>query len=128
MKEKKAILIETFVRIALAYCDMKTDDAKTKFGDTLQRLKAWADIDGSDKYAALVIERETAEGRYGNALKLVNKLLAKESCKEDAIKPISRFDLYQKKVELLEKLGYTMLAEYEKSNRVIACPKLYALF
>ena len=128
MKEKKVSLIETYVRMAMAYDDMKTDDSKTKFDDTIKRLKAWADIDGSDKYAALVIQRETREERYGNALKVVNKLLSKDGTKDDAIKPISRSDLYEKKVELLEKLGYSVLVEYEKTNHVIACPKSYALF
>lgn len=128
MKEKKTFLIETYVRMAMAYDDMKMDGAKTKFDDALKSLKAWADIDGSDKYAALVIQRETREERYGNALKSVNKLLAKDGTKDDAIKPLSRSNLYEKKIELLEKLGYSILVEHEKANCVISCPKSYALF
>lgn len=128
MKEKKSFLVEALVRMAMAYADMKSDDTPSKFDGALQRLRAWADIDGSpEKYAALLLERETRAGRYGNALKIINKMLSKE-VKDDVIKPLTRAELFQKRAEIFEKLDYSLLVEYDKSSRVIACPKSYALF
>lgn len=75
----------------------------------------------------MVIERETRAGRYGCALKMINKLLSKEP-KDEAIKPLSRAELLTRRAAIFEKLGYSILADYDKSNCVISCPKAYALF
>jgi DNA-binding SARP family transcriptional activator len=127
MKEKKAFLIEALVRMAMAYASMDTNEASGKFDETLQHLKAWVDIDGNGKYAALVIERESRAGRYGNVLKVVNKLLAKDT-KDEAIKPLTKSDLLVMRAKIFEKLGFSLLVEYDKSTRVMACPKSFRLF
>lgn len=126
MKERKGFLTEALARMALAYADMKAADSNDKFEDTLKKLKEWAEIDSSDKYAALVIERETRAGRLGAALKVLNKLIGKEV--KDAIKPITKAELYEKRVQIFEQLGYSILVGYDKSTRVISCPKSYRLF
>lgn len=126
MKKNKDYLVEALTRLALAYADMKIDEDSTKnFNDTLKRLSEWkSDIDG-----ALSIERDLRSGRLGMALKCINQLLSKDT-KEDktAIKPLSRAELLQKRADVFEKLGYKVLVEYDKSSRVISCPKAYALF
>jgi hypothetical protein len=127
MKEQKGFLIEALVRLAMSHAESKGTEATQKFLETLQRLKAWADIDGGDKYGALVIEREISAGRYGGALKQINRLLSKDT-KDDVIKPLSRADLLGRRAEIFGKLGYSLLVEYDKSTRVIACPKSYTLF
>lgn len=120
-------MTEALVRLACAYADMKTTEADTKFDETLKRLKAWVDIDTGDKYAALVIERETRASRYGNVLKLMGKLLSKE-IKEDVIKPMTRAEILEKRSEIFEKLGYSILVEYDKGRSIIASPPSYMLF
>ena len=127
MKEKKSFLIEALVRQAMVYAEMKTDEAAQKFDATLERLKSWVDIEGSDKYASLVIFCECRAERYGNALKLINKLVGKEM-KDDAIRPLTKSGLLEKRAQIFEKLGYSILVEYDKSTRIVACPKSYALF
>jgi hypothetical protein len=130
VKEKKNCLIEALVRMALAYAESKSDDADAKFDETLKRLKVWADIEASTgKYAALNIEKEMRAGRYGLALKQINKLLAKEIKEKDGmIQPLSRADLWEKRAAIMAKLGYTALAEYDARARVIACPMGFAPF
>jgi tripeptidyl-peptidase-2 len=128
MKEKKMFLIEALARMALAYADTKSEDATAKFDATLKTLKAWVDIDSSDKYAALVIERETRSGRFGSVLKVLNKLISNTAKEKDSIKVLSKSELYEKRAAILKKLGFDILVEYDMKNRVIACPKAYALF
>jgi tripeptidyl-peptidase-2 len=128
MKEKKTFLIDALARMALAYADTRSDEAAVKFDETLKRLKAWIDIDSSDKYAALVIERETRAGRFGSVLKVLNKLISKESKDKDSIKTLSKSELYEKRAAIFEQLGFKVLVEYDMKARVIACPKAYALF
>jgi len=128
MKEKKGFLIEGMARRALALADSIADDgARTDmFDQALKNLKEWVDVDGSDKYAALVILREERAGRYGTILKLLNKLLGKEV--KDAIKPMSKSSILEKRQEILAVLGYDALVEYDKRTRIISCPKSYMLF
>ena len=126
MKEKKSTLTEALARMAMAYADMKTEGSNAQFDTTLKRLKAWVDIDSSDKHAVLVLQREMQAGRYGLVLKLLNKLLSKEI--KDSIRPMTKADILKKRAEVYEKLGYTMLVEYDQRTRMIACPKSFAPF
>lgn len=128
VKDKKSCLIEALVRTALAYAESTSDGANDKFDETLKKLKALADIEAFSKYATLNIEKETRAGRYGLVLKQINKLLAKEGKEKDMILPLTRADLLGKRIALYEKLGYTVMVEYETRTRAIACPKSYAPF
>jgi hypothetical protein len=128
MKEKKSILTEALARMAMAYADIKTEEAKPKFDETLKKLKAWVDLDSTSKYTPLVLEREERAGRYGIVLKLISKLLSKEVKEKDFVKPLSKRDLLEKRAIILGTLGYSILVEHDKKTRVIACPKAYALF
>lgn len=129
IKEKKNFLIEALVRMAIAYAEQESDDASAKFDETLKRLQAWVDIEAHIKYATLCIEKEMRAGRYGLALKQINKVLAKTESKEkDMIHALTRSDLLSKRAAIFEKLGYSMLVEYDRRMRVIACPSDYAPF
>lgn len=125
MQEKKTFLTDALARTAMAYADMASD---SKFDETLKRLKAWVDIDATEKYSKVVMEREERAGRYGSTIKIINKLLSKEIKEKDFIGSISKSSLFEKRAEIFEKLGYSVLVEYDKKNRIIACPKSYALF
>lgn len=134
MKEKRTNLIEALARKAMASADsMNTpDDGNENFQEALKSLKEWVDIDSNDtKYAALVIKREEIAGRYGTILKLLNKLLKNNSNgggKDAVIRTMSKSDILQKRQEILTKLGYTALVEYDKRTRIISCPKSFMLF
>jgi hypothetical protein len=122
-------LTDALALMAVAYADMASnDDAKAKFDETLKRLKAWVDIDATEKYSKVVMEREERAGRYGCTIKIINKLLSKEVKEKDFIGSVSKSSLFEKRAEIFEKLGYSVLVEYDKKNRIIACPKSYALF
>lgn len=123
-KEEKSILIEALSRMASALADQDSDE----FLSTLKKLKSWVDIDGSNKYAPLVIQRDEKEKRYASVVKVINKMLAKEVKEKDMIKPMSKTDLLTKREAMLEKLGFNVLVEQERRSRVMACPKEFALF
>jgi hypothetical protein len=80
------------------------------------------------KYAAVSIARERRAGNYGLAIKIINKLLSKEIKDKDLIKSFTKAELIEMRIDLLEKLGYSRLVEFERKNRVIACPKFYSSF
>jgi len=130
MKEKKSMLTEALARLALAYS--AAPDEETKFAEALKRLKEWTDIDsndkGSDKFAQLVMAREEKAGRLGAVMKVINKILAKDIKEKDYLLPISKSALYEKRVEILTKLGYISLADHDKCTRVISCPPTYSGF
>jgi hypothetical protein len=129
MQEKKTFLSDALARIAMAYADMaRDDDTNANFDETLKRLKAWVDIDATETYSKLIMEREERAGRYGSTLKVINKLLSKDIKEKDFIGSMSKSSLLEKRAEIFEKLGYSVLVEYDKTNRIIACPKSYALF
>lgn len=132
-------MIEALTRKAMAFADSmndqddsgedKSDDGN--FQQALKSLKEWVDIDSNDtKYAALIIKREEGAGRYGTILKLLNKLLKNNTkeAKDAVVKTMSKSDLLQKRQEILTKLGYSALVEYDKRTRVISCPKSYMPF
>jgi tripeptidyl-peptidase-2 len=129
MEKRKSALTETLARQAFAYSEMTTDDAATMFTTTLNKMKAWIDIDSNGKYAGLAIERDIRAGRYGLALKRVNKLLGKLSGKDTGgVKPMSRADLIEKRVAIFKKLGYEGLVKREGAMKLVASPASYALF
>jgi len=129
ISEQKTLLIEALVRLALACADTKTEEASIKFEKTVKRLQGWVDLETETKYAALNIQKEVRAKRYGLALKQINQLLAKDAKDlKEMIQPLGRSDLLKKRAEIFAKLGFPLLVEYDKSTRVIACPKNYAPF
>lgn len=129
MGKKKDILIEALARKARACGDIESSSDPSDFDSTLKELKKWVDIDKDKKYAVLVIEREKRAERLGAALKLLNDLIKNNG--EDTkggICPMSKADLFAKRAQILEDLGYTELVVHDKKWRVISAPKAYALF
>jgi tripeptidyl-peptidase-2 len=128
LEKKKSHLIEALVRQAHAFCEMKTDEAPSKFDKTLDKLKAWVDIDSNGKYAALAIERDCRASRYGLALKRINKLLTKNGKDSGGIKPLTKADLFEKRCEIFKQLGYDALVKRDQAMRLVAAPNDYKLF
>jgi tripeptidyl-peptidase-2 len=130
VKEKKTFLVEALFRLALVYAEVDTHSSSSsagKFDEIVKRIKSWVDMDKT-KYAAVSIARERRAGNYGLAIKIINKLLSKEIKDKDLIKSFTKAELIEMRIDLLEKLGYSRLVEFERKNRVIACPKFYSSF
>ena len=89
------------------------------------------DIESEAKFAVLNLEQKIRTKHYGLALQQVNQLLSKVGVKnseKDWIKPTSRSELLQKRVEILEKLGYTQLVEMGRLSLALDTPTKYAPF
>ena len=129
MEKKKGNLVEAMARKAMAYSELQTSEAPSKFDETLQCLKAWVDIDANGKYAVLSIERDCRAGRYGSALKRINKLLGKGAKEGNGtIKVLTKSDLLDRRIKIFEILGYDALVDREKSMRLVAAPTNYLPF
>ena len=124
MKEKKAFLVEALARMALAYSCMSNEEegAHEKFVETLKHLKEWIDIESIDKYSQLHMEREERAGRLGSVLKIVNKLLSKDPKEKDFLLPVTKAWLYEKRIDLLGKLGFHALVDHDRMTRITSCP------
>jgi tripeptidyl-peptidase II len=129
MEKLKGFLIEALARQAFAFAELKSEDAADNFIKTLNKLKAWVDIDANGKYASLALERDCRAGRHGLALKRVNKLLAKTNGKDTGgVRPMTRADLIEKRVDIFQHLGYHGLVKREKAMKLVASPADYKLF
>lgn len=126
MEEKKAFLVEALARKARAISEMENSN---DFASVLNQLKSWEDIESNHKYAVLFLGREKRAGRYGSMLKLINTLLKNNGeGTKGGICPMTKSELYAKRAEVLEELGYTVLVEYDKKMKCISAPKDFALF
>jgi hypothetical protein len=129
MEKKRGYLVEALARKARAYSDMDTPEAAVSFDSTLKSLKKWADIDSDKKFAVLTIEQEKRAGRPGCALKLLDTLIKnKGEDTKGGICPLSHADLLKKRAQMFQELGYESMLEHDKTWRVIANPKAFALF
>jgi hypothetical protein len=127
-------LIDALARLALALGDSESVgscgvDSSGSFDETLRQLKSWVDFESSPKLSTLRIENEMRAGRYGLALKHIDKSLEEEATMKDlAIRPLTRSQLLAKKCFVYEKLGLGVLLENSVRMQAISCPKIYTPF
>ena len=129
MTEKKTLLVEALALQILAYSEM--DNKSEMLDERWKRLQRWVDIESEAKFAVLNLEQKIRTKHYGLALQQVNQLLSKVGVKDgkkDWIKPTNRSELLQKRVEILEKLGYTQLVEMGRLSLALDTPTKYAPF
>jgi hypothetical protein len=136
MDEKKEALIEALARKARAVSDLErenndkeVEDLGTTFEQSLVDLKKWVDVESSNKYAVLTLEKERRLGRSGLVLKLITKLLEKDG--EDTkggICQFSKAELLNRRAEVLETMGYSHLAQNDKMWRLISSPTAFSPF
>ena len=88
------------------------------FEENFAKLRLWGDTTDR-KYVLLHIRRERRKGRYGKALKLLNRFIPTSAPNYWYIK--KRRDVY-------ESLGWKHLAEYESRSLMISFPKDYEPF
>ena len=88
------------------------------FERTFAELRKWVDTT-DDKYVLLHIRREKRHGRLGNALELLNRHITKS--KQQKM-------LFDKRIKLLNELGWAHWRDYEKKWLLLRMPKEYAPF
>ncbi|MHC4091064.1 MAG: tripeptidyl peptidase II [Planctomycetota bacterium] len=88
------------------------------FDEAFAELAKWVDTTDK-KYALLHIDRQIQRGRLGEALKLLNERIAES-------KPRRR--LNKKRVELLDRLGWSHWRDHEEEWMLIRFPESYPPF
>ncbi|KAJ7974178.1 tripeptidyl-peptidase 2-like [Quillaja saponaria] len=90
------------------------------FEENLNELKKWVDVKSS-KYGTLIVIRDRRSGRLGTALKVLNDLI------QDEGDPPKK-KLYELKLSLLDEIGWTHLAKYERQWMYVRFPSSLPLF
>ncbi|ONK71943.1 uncharacterized protein A4U43_C04F14000 [Asparagus officinalis] len=91
-----------------------------QFEENFKEIKKWVDIK-SPKYGMLLVVRERRNGRLGMALKALNDLIQDES-----EPPKKKF--YDLRIELLDEIGWSHVACYEKLWMHVRFPSSLPLF
>ncbi|XP_075649197.1 tripeptidyl-peptidase 2 isoform X1 [Castanea sativa] len=90
------------------------------FEDNFKELKKWVDVKSS-KYGTLLVLRERRSGRLGTALKALNDII-----QDDGEPPKKK--LYELKLSLLDEIGWSHLATYERQWMHVRFPASLPLF
>ncbi|KAF5457840.1 hypothetical protein F2P56_021917 [Juglans regia] len=99
----------------------KTSDIRPDvFEENFKELKRWVDVKSS-KYGTLLVLHERRSGRLGTALKVLNDII-----QEDGDPPKKK--LYDLKISLLDEIGWSHLATYERQWMFVRFPASLPLF
>ncbi|XP_037496420.1 tripeptidyl-peptidase 2 isoform X2 [Jatropha curcas] len=90
------------------------------FEENFKELRKWVDVKSS-KYGTLLVIRERRCGRLGTALKVLNDMI-----QDDADPPKKKF--YELKLSLLDEIGWSHLATYERQWMHVRFPPSLPLF
>ncbi|KAF3597894.1 hypothetical protein DY000_02026985 [Brassica cretica] len=93
---------------------------KDKFEENFKELTKWVDVKSS-KFGTLTVLREKRLSRLGTALKVLEELIQNEN-------QTANKKLYELKLGLLEELGWSHLATYEKQWMQVRFPTSLPLF
>jgi len=91
-----------------------------QFEENFKELKKWVDIK-SPKYCMLLMVRERRNGRLGMALKVLNEMI-----QDDSEPPKKK--LYDLKIELLDQIGWSHVASYERRWMHVRFPPSLPVF
>ncbi|KAF3340242.1 tripeptidyl-peptidase 2 [Carex littledalei] len=98
----------------------KSSEKSDKFEENYKELIKWVDIK-SNKYSMLLIVRERRYGRLGTALKVLNDRL-----QDDSEPPKKK--LYDLKIKLVDEIGWSHVATYERQWMHVRFPLALPLF
>ncbi|KAL2334720.1 hypothetical protein Fmac_015933 [Flemingia macrophylla] len=90
------------------------------FEENFKELKKWVDVK-STKYGILLVTRERRAQRLGTALKVLCDII------QDDAEPAKK-KFYELKLSLLDEIGWTHLAEYERQWMHVRFPPSLPLF
>jgi hypothetical protein len=128
MKERKSQLCDALAFKALAHFELGTSDSLQKFADCLKTLSQWVDVGTTDRYATLALIRDEQARHFGLVLQRIEKLLGNQASVKEAIRPLSKSDLYAKRIQIWQATGCTPLVELDKRARVVNGPNAFSLF
>jgi hypothetical protein len=96
----------------------------------LKTLSQWVDVGTTDRYTTLALIRDEQARHYGLVLERIEKLLAnpKDASPKEVLRPLSKKELYAKRIHVWETTGCTPLVELDKRARVVNSPNAYSLF
>ncbi|KAJ4800193.1 Tripeptidyl-peptidase 2 [Rhynchospora pubera] len=98
----------------------KSNEKSDKFEENYKELIKWVDIK-SNKYSMLLIVRERRCGRLGTALKVLN-----DRIQDDSEPP--KKSLYDLKIKLVDDIGWSHVAAYERQWMHVRFPPALPLF
>ena len=134
MNDMKEALIMTLARKARALADIESTSEMPKaidsdtFAQTCKHLEKWKNFQDDPKIAVLALEREKKAGHTGLVFKRLSTLLVGKGIEtKDGIYQFTKEDIIERRLRLLDDLGYTHLAEREKAW-MDCSPKEFALF
>ncbi|GAU32394.1 hypothetical protein TSUD_44370 [Trifolium subterraneum] len=90
------------------------------FDENFKELKKWVDVKCT-KYGILLVKHERRSQRVGTALKVLTDIIQNDT--EPA-----KEKLYELKISLLEEVGWTHLATYERQWMIVRFPPSLPLF
>ncbi|XP_057988709.1 tripeptidyl-peptidase 2 isoform X2 [Hevea brasiliensis] len=90
------------------------------FEENFKEFQKWVDVKSS-KYGTLLVIRERRRGRLGTALKVLNDMI-----QDDGDPPKKK--LYELKISLLDEIGWSHLATYERQWMHVRFPPSLPLF
>ncbi|XP_019453181.1 PREDICTED: tripeptidyl-peptidase 2-like isoform X1 [Lupinus angustifolius] len=90
------------------------------FEENFKELKKWVDVK-SPKYGILLVTRERRSGRLGTALKVLSDII------QDDAEPAKK-KFYELKLSLLDEIGWTHWATYERQWILVRFPPSLPLF
>ncbi|KAM7273027.1 hypothetical protein ACFE04_027691 [Oxalis oulophora] len=108
------------LKVEMGEKPLSTEGSKDHFEENFKELKKWVDLK-SVKYGALLVTRERRQGRLGTALKALNEII-----QDDKEPPKKKF--YELKLSLLDEIGWTHVATYEKQWMHVRFPPSLPLF
>ena len=118
MNEQEDALTEALSLIVTTKAAMLEDEAGVEdIENAIARLERWGSLDDDDQYE-IDLAIAQAEGRLGDALKLVNSKIDDEPTRE----------LREQRIELLNKLGWTVWADLERDRLITDMPKFSPVF
>ena len=124
MDLEKAALLEALHRKAKALFELAAKtaaadaSASEPFEQAFAELEKWADTTTGD-YLMLHIDRQVRRGQPGEALKLLNEKIA--GSKPDK-------ELYEKRIAILDALGWSQWKQYEETWLLLRFPQKYPPF
>ncbi|KAK7270488.1 hypothetical protein RIF29_23667 [Crotalaria pallida] len=118
---------ESSAATEVAKLDAENTDEQSKdddihpdlFAENFNELKKWVDVKCT-KYGVLLVTNERRNQRLGTALKVLNDIIQDDM--ENAKK------LYELRLSLLEEIGWTHLATYERQWMLVRFPPSLPLF
>ena len=118
MSEQESALTEALSLIVTTKAKLLEDESGVEaVEEAIARLERWGSLDKDDQREVDLAIAE-AEGRWGDALAMINEQIDDESTRA----------LRERRIELLEELGWTVWADLERDRLITDMPSYDPVF